>query len=448
MPTVIAIACACFAVLGFVRSKFIFNPLTIMGVLWGIITPLSALGLYPINIPSDKTYQIIAIGLLAFVIGELLGERRNLVRVRLSSGGGVRPNDAYVTNYTFLHILNIVSIIVLVMQALTVIRLIRMGYSMTYIRKLGVSDEYNVLRTSRLTAAFRGFISTPATYLMTFVIPFELFKKKKNYTIVLEGVVMIALWVISTGGGRSVLLWVMMNFVCEFAMKRKNISKATWRRIIRHLKYLAPLAGVGLLAYFLYITFQRKGSSVDLLKEAHIYYVAPLSFLDHYVREIDRHYANLYGLGISSFYGLLYPALYVLRLFTGAYPELVSTIYYMSFQMLEKGVDIGGDIWMNAFITIFYQPYLDGRKLGVVIILFLFGFMTGKIFYYAKYRNNPRCELLYIMLFQKLMFSMVRFYFTQSSQALCFILAFFTVVRLRRRAEGDPAIAQRIQSGG
>ena len=68
MPIVIAIACACFAVLGFVRSKFIFNPLTIMGVLWGIITPLSALGLYRINIPSEKTYQIIAIGLLAFAI--------------------------------------------------------------------------------------------------------------------------------------------------------------------------------------------------------------------------------------------------------------------------------------------------------------------------------------------------------------------------------------------
>ena len=107
----------------------------------------------------------------------------------------------------------------------------------------------------------------------------------------------------------------------------------------------------------------------------------------------------------------------------------------MSFEMMETGYYIGGGLYMNAFVTAFYQPYLDGRYVGVFLILMLFGFMCNQFFVRAYYDIDMKAILIYILLLQKILFSFVRFYFTQQAQALCFILAFLVVtssVRLKR----------------
>lgn len=102
---------------------------------------------------------------------------------------------------------------------------------------------------------------------------------------------------------------------------------------------------------------------------------------------------------------------------------------------METGYYIGGGLYMNAFVTAFYQPYLDGRYVGVFLILMLFGFMCNQFFVRAYYDIDMKAILIYILLLQKILFSFVRFYFTQQAQALCFILAFLVVtssVRLKR----------------
>ena len=116
------------------------------------------------------------------------------------------------------------------------------------------------------------------------------------------------------------------------------------------------------------------------------------------------------------------------RLRIDVFTPYVLTIYNMSFQDLQVGYDIGGDINMNAFVTAFYQPYLDGRYIGIFFILALFGFVSGRFFLKAYYKNDMKAVLIYILLLQKIVFSFVRFYFTQQAQSICFLLSFFVVV--------------------
>lgn len=97
--------------------------------------------------------------------------------------------------------------------------------------------------------------------------------------------------------------------------------------------------------------------------------------------------------------------------------------------MMETGSYIGGGLYMNAFVTVFYQPYLDGRYLGVFLILLIFGYMCGFFFKKAYYSFDVQAILIYILLLQKILFSFVRFYFTQQAQSICFILAFVVITK-------------------
>lgn len=151
--------------------------------------------------------------------------------------------------------------------------------------------------------------------------------------------------------------------------------------------------------------------------------------------------SNMYGYGISSFYGLLYPVLFALsEIGINVFTPFVETIYGMSFQDLQMGVDVGGGIYMNAFVTAFYQPYLDGRYIGVIFIMLIFGFASGRAFYKFYYKQNKKALLIYLLLLQKIVFSYVRFYFTQQAQSICFILAFIIILTWNEGENEDKKI--------
>ena len=200
--------------------------------------------------------------------------------------------------------------------------------------------------------------------------------------------------------------------------------------ITRKYKWVILIGGVSLFIILLKMTMARKGMDVDFLKQMYIYFVCPLQNFDYHIKNVDK--SGIYGYGLSSFYGLLYPFMFLLsKLKVNIFTPNVLKIYNMSFQNLQRGIDIGGGIYMNAFVTAFYQPYLDGRYLGVIIVMILFGLLSGRVFYEAYYKKNVKYLLIYMLVLQKIIFSYVRFYFTQQAQSICFLLAFLMVVKIK-----------------
>ena len=63
--------------------------------------------------------------------------------------------------------------------------------------------------------------------------------------------------------------------------------------------------------------------------------------------------------------------------------------------------------------------------------MFLFGGLSGRVFYEAYYKKNVKYLLIYMLVLQKIIFSYVRFYFTQQAQSICFLLAFLMVVKIK-----------------
>ena len=67
MINVYLMFCVAFAFIGYFTEKNIFNPVTIMTILWGSIVYLSRLGLYGLYLANEHTYLMITVGIYIFV---------------------------------------------------------------------------------------------------------------------------------------------------------------------------------------------------------------------------------------------------------------------------------------------------------------------------------------------------------------------------------------------
>lgn len=420
--------CFVIALCGFVRYRFALNPVSAMFFLWAVIVPLSGVGFYGTRIPQTSTYTIIAVGLAAYLLGVLLGSKRYRI---ISGAKDINAQTAVCKiNYWFLYALMLVSLAYYLIQSVYVVRLLASGNTYADIRMMVAADEENVLNGSRALSAIRAFIAVPTTYLMIAILPIELFFGKRKKALFFGAAALMLLFVF-TNGARSVIVWIAIYFLVVFSFFRR--SHKIKIRIKRKYKTRLLAGGVVLLVLMFYMTIFRKGADVDFRKQLFLYLVAPVPHFDHYVDVVNS--SNEYGYGFSSFYGILYPLFYVIRIVTGSYPEFITKIYYMSFEMMEPGLNLGNGVYMNAFVTAFYQPYLDGRFWGVMLIMILFGFLCSQTFERTWFNQDLKSMLIYSLLLQKILFSFVRFYFTQQAQAMCFIFALLAIRRSYTNSE-------------
>lgn len=424
MIFIISIICACIAILGFLRrDNFILNPITVMFSIWAIILPLSAFDAYGVPPISDKAMLIISVGLLGFLVGCIDGKT---IKLQAGSMCFFNPFEKHTLNYPFLYIMYTISTIYLVGLAIISIKLMLQGYNLDYIRELATSEDMNEIRVSMFSILIRNFVATPTVYLAIAVLPIDLIYGKRKISIFILTFIMVFCWVLGTAG-RSIILWAILYFIAAILFgKRVGLEIAISNRI----KHMAIVVCILLVIFLFWSTVSRKGENFDMIRQVFIYYIAPLKHFDSYVNLIDSSYKDLYGYGGASFYGFLYPVLYAGRLISGtsSFSDFWITIRDLSFNRLEHTTWLGGDIHMNAFVTIFYQPYIDGRLFGTFIICLLFGYICSRSYRLAFKENNLQFLLIYFLLLQKIVDSMVRFYFTQTSQAMCMIYALFAVI--------------------
>ena len=431
MVIILTVLCIAVALISWAKLKNPFNPFTFMFVLWAIWIPLSDAGFYHMRHPSEKTYGVVLCGLIAYLIGCLVGCLCRSIHTKQNASS---KDDSTQINYSLLYVLCFIAIMFYLYQFSKVVPLILSGHSLGDIRELVFSDDENEMRSSGVIVALNYFLVTPTTYFMAAFLPVELFKTKKNKAIIIETIIMLLLWIMTTGG-RTVLLFMGASVACVFIQRKINSNKSLIAFIleigkIRISKLKVRIALISFSALFLavmfWVTFSRTGKDTDLLHQLYVYFGAPIELLDYYIKDVDRHHSDLYGYGLSSFYGFAYPVMFVLRKLgiVNPYPQHMLTIHELSVTRLQDHVNLGGSVGINAFATLFFQPYLDGRFFGVAVSLFVLGFMAGLFYSKWKMQKSFMFQTAYLLILHKLLFSMVRFWFTQPGQAISLILAF------------------------
>ncbi len=416
-----------FSAIAFWRiEKKIFNPVSVFCGIWAVITFLSNLQLFGLYETSENTYFLILIGIISYILGVFISTFGIKWKKRNING-----NNKNTINYGVLYFLGIIALFFLLLQFSETIALLLQGYDMAHIRYLYTGDELNSLRTSVFRVTMNDSLCTPMVYLISVVVVVHIMKGNRDKKLIGLAFSLVFLSVFNTAG-RAILIWIVLYIVCGISVYGKNI------RITAKMKKVLLVSVIIIGILFFSVTKSRLGEGYSILQQGYLYFATPIKFLDTQIEKINSVYNNVLGFGAASFYGFIYIILFffrVLGLFN-SYPEFFENIRYLSFSMLEDTVYIGENVRMNAYATIFFQPYIDGRIIGIIIELALFGFIVGYAYRKAYLYKTDRWVIIYLLLFQKIVFSMVRFYFTQPSQAICIILAIIITtkkIKFRRK---------------
>ena len=395
-PFLLCVFAACFS--KFVYGK-LYNPSTVFFLIWMLLLAFSRLGLFGVPVPNSDTYLLLFIGLFSFFVGFVSVDlkkwfgRKNIFFRKFESD----VKYSYVLNFKIVIVLYSITFVYLAYQAVIVIGLLQSGLTLSAIRELFTSSDLNLLRQSNYMVAIQNFIATPTVYLAIAILPIEWFKGNRNKIFIVSTILMIIAWVL-TSGGRSVILWMAIYVIYLYKWKgvKIKLKKENRRKIV--------LVVLSCIISLIFTTISRKGENVDFF--------------------------NVYGYGMASFYGVFYPFMFILTLAGWKYPIWLTTIRDLSFMNLENVVLLGS-ARMNAFVTTFFQFYLDGGMFGVFVGGVLFGFFVMHFYKKAKNGTDDKYTLIYLLLLQKLIFSFVRFYFTQPVQGISFLMAFFVYKRIR-----------------
>ena len=131
-------------------------------------------------------------------------------------------------------------------------------------------------------------------------------------------------------------------------------------------------------------------------------------------------------------YGFLHPIFFVTnRLHILSYPKSFTNAKLVK-DNLETFINLSPEISMNAYATLFYDFYIDFGWIGIAIGSYDFGFICMKAFNAYENRGDTRSLVLYLILFQFILFSVARIYTVYPTRALSFIWMIFMFRNIRK----------------
>ena len=349
------------SVLSYIKYKTWTAPAVYFSILWAIISFFAALQLYNLNSVDNKTWLVILIGVVSFILGTkiVFGSRRVFNRQSVSQKNDYECNqNDYIPKKVYWTLFIIVGIY-MAGQIIQTIWLIQTNFTMYEIRRasFGLMDIKGYKYSRGAFANYlRYFISAIETVLIASGID-RFFKNTKKNKIYIFASVYLVIGAAFIAGGR----WILLFFVFELMMcqsiaiqdkaKQKifNFSNKKHRNI-----FLITI----ILVAIIYIFFQISNSRgiEDMGNHFYSYLCGCVPLLDIKIQEIDQ--AEVYSYFFAGQYGLWGFLLPILRSITGFKFPLFFDITVNKVMTGQQMKDIGSTSF-NAFTSAFYYLYAD-----------------------------------------------------------------------------------------
>lgn len=408
----IAVCAACFLV-SWKREKSIFGPGTMLSGLWMIITILASMKLYGLYEADSFAYLLITIGIVFFGLGCALKRRVRFVF-------GSTPKEVPVAldqsseigeiNITILHILCIFSALMMIYPDYLAIKFLLVnGFDMTQIRA-----EFDMPYSNLVLRLLYNYVVLPFSFAASPIFAATQFLGRKKDNIVLFSVSFIVFSRLLTEGGRVIVLYFLLAFLAARSMtKTKQQQK---RKIAVYV-----LIALGLFAVFA-VTNSRTNQS--LFEHLYIYLCGVVPHLSARLKEVNSQGILTYGL--ASVFGYVEFIFTMLENIGFPYPSFIKVVADAVNQVVQTTIPIANnDVLFNAFVSPIYYMYCDGRTLGVIIEMFLYGMVSFHFYQKFQSRKSYRNLALYLLILQGLVFSFVRIQFAVLHYALAFFFICF-----------------------
>ena len=368
----------------------------IYSILWGTVIYISSFGFLDFNPPSNEVLLMMAVHVLAFIIGFSIVPISTLEVRQFSIDTLDRKLDQLTSNKFFIIITCILSayIVSLVVKFFSLIALMDVADLRT--------DFYESNIYGTLFSIINGPILSPFNLLLIPVFSWMFFRKRNLLTLI-QGIYLFGY--ASLGGGRFgfVRIGIGLLFVgfCIYLDKSNKIRR------IRQLVFLtlAIVAIIGLMTTLrLDVDVNGKGgfnTAVESTSQQVLSYaVGPISAFDYAITNdyVDRIGGFKYG-GLTLSAPELF--IYIILNKTGIkYGKAIDDLVVIK---QDEYISIGDGVWWNALYTSVLFYYLDLGWIGIIVFPFIFG-LISRFLIKKMYKTSSMCCFIIIAIYNGLYF--------------------------------------------
>ncbi|KAB7788106.1 O-antigen polymerase [Bifidobacterium cebidarum] len=404
----------------FFHKKNIVNPLVIFVGLWTIIIFLSYCKYYNLIAASDKSYIAIETGVIGFVFGYFIYQK-----IFIPKAYSIPTSINYIIVYFFF----IVSIYSLVKDCTNTFSLISSGGDLSEIRSMA-QDTSSILYSSRsnLDNAIKLYFVNPFIIFFPIIFSYEYWNNGVRKKVFLIFLILLSSLKVLSDGSRSIILYSIFHFIfIGFLLNKQKIQDK-----IREIKNTVNSKLLIVVAVFLLIiaSISRLGDQ-SFIQNIYYYFAMEPRMLDYWMTVVDNN--NSPGFGLASINGIIFPLIYLIKnIFSINYPSYWYQNVFLNINDTDKiWIDITNDhTTANAYVTVFWFPYLDGFYFGIIFILMILGICSASLHKKVNIYNNTVCAketVLYSLFMQGIIMSFVRLQFADTSYALAFVYIIFLV---------------------
>lgn len=421
--------CLVLIVVGKITEKKLLNPITMFYSLWAIILFLSYIRLFNLLEAREEIYLLILVGLISFALGFYFYKftkliLRNSVRTKSSLYSGKYINRVYEPNYKIIYFIAIICILFYFKDLVIVSKDLLSGKSLDYIRAMAQNSSSDLYASkSKIENAMKILCIVPFSQALQPIVAVDIIFGKKDRKLILMNAAILSLKVI-TDGGRSLIIYFFMSIVIAFSIKGSKVFSGK-KRISKIKQNIIFALIVTILISILYkITASRSGENI--LRYAYYYFAMQPIMFDKWAMIVDT--MDIYGYGVAATNGFWFAIFYVVKsIFSIGFPELCSNIYAL--------IEGTGTNWQiittmgtnaNSFVSAFWILYLDGRIIGIIVGMFIYGIIISKSYLNATRQKSIKHISIYLFLYIGLFYTFVRLQFANIYYdiALIFLLTF------------------------
>lgn len=411
-------ACLLMGLVAVKTEKKIFNPMTMLAFLWGIIILFSSLRLYTLYEASEATYNMILLGLVSFFLGFYVSKciTRSGKRHFVIGKKEYKLERIDTINYRIVYFFFLICILYELYQINS------LGMSI-FLGGMNLSDIGNVVANSSsntgLINAISFLVINPLYLPLTILFAVDFWDGRRDKIIMILTVIMTIGRIFVSGGRQAVIqLFLVMIVSLTFSRNsaelksglRKKFQKARERRILFRIAVVAIIV-------FGYLTLSKTSAAVKTL------------FLDFAMQPYMFEYwgqvlGDEYAYGCASMFGFIHPILYIAKNLFHIFPIMpvfFSEINNMIDSTFSNWVSIGQILHANAYTSVFWYLYYDAREFGIALGMLIFGFVSYISFVKAK-NGQLLIEISrYCMFAVAVVYTFVDFEFSKASFVLGFI---------------------------
>lgn len=405
------------------RKKSFASPEVFFCYEWAIISFLASLQLYGIYSASTRTWAIVLVGSVSFVLGvtviDYFPRRKKIENIVLTPVVIEKENNkrgifARIKEHpwfwglvAFLYISSFVDIgktIYWLANGLTLEQIRILHFAPNNFVLEVYNDVFDALQTIVVAIFIKKFIDNV--------------KENWWYIVLASGLVLTQAF---SDGGRFIIAYLIVEIlVCFLLFSKRN------KNVIPRWFKLVILGSCGVLVISIFaLTLLRGAPITEIVVKAYRYICGNIVFFDRHVVALDTSGFKSYS--FASLYGIWSVILPILENGLGiAYPS----IYLDTIAQVMNGqefIQIGENMYTNAFITSFYHPYADFRWIGVIAGMFIFGLICGYL--YKKAQAGGTFYTVTYLLFAQMIFKTFHCY-PYSAKVYIYITLLLIVYKL------------------